>query len=129
MTDEKAIRELQRTWFQATIDGDIDVISDLMTDDVVFLTPGRAPFGKQEFIQSFKTMKDHVAIDCDGEYIEILINGDTAYATSRLAIQVTPKKGGTAKLLAGHALSVYQRCSDANWRLARDANMVTPTEL
>ena len=61
MTDESGIRQLQRTWFRATMDGDVATISDLMTDDVVFLTTGRAPFGRQEFIDSFNAMKENVA--------------------------------------------------------------------
>src|SRR5215471_6758943 len=33
----------------ATKAGDIGSVLDLMTDDVVFMVPGRVPFGKQEF--------------------------------------------------------------------------------
>lgn len=54
MTDISAIRELQQIWFRATEDGDIATISGLMADDIVFLTPGRPPFGRQEFIEAFK---------------------------------------------------------------------------
>lgn len=67
MTDEDSIRDLQRKWFHATMNGDVAYIDDLMTDDIVFLAPGRAPFGRQEFIESFKAMKEQVALKCDGE--------------------------------------------------------------
>ena len=42
-TDEQQIRALVATWMQATQAGDVDTVLDLMTDDVVFLVPGRPP--------------------------------------------------------------------------------------
>lgn len=125
MTDEDSIRELQLKWFQATINGDVAGIADLMTDDVVFLTPGRAPFGRQEFIDSFKAMNEHVAMNCNGEYTEIVVDGALAYATARLNITVTTKNDGTARQLSGYALSVFRRLPDGKWQLSRDANLLT----
>ncbi len=126
MTDEYAIRELQRTWFQATTSGDVAVISDLMTDDVVFLTPGRSPFGKQGFIESFNAMRKNVTIGCEGVYEEITVVGDVAYAIARIEVMVTPKNSDSPKYLSGNTLSIYKRSADGNWRLSRDANMLAP---
>ena len=39
--DETAIRALIATWMQASQQGDIDTVLSLMTDDVVFMVPGR----------------------------------------------------------------------------------------
>ncbi len=125
MTDDSLIRELQRAWFRATVNGDIATISELMTEDVVFLTPGRPPFGRQEFIESFKAMNEHVVMNCDGEYVEIVVDGEFAYAMAHLDITVTPKNGGTAKQLSGNALSIFKRLADGKWRLSRDANLLT----
>ncbi len=108
------------------MNGDVAEIADLMTDDVVFLTPGRAPFGRQEFLDSFMAMKEHVAMNCGGEYTEIVVDGSLAYATARLEITVTPKNGGNARQLSGNALSVFKRLPDGKWRLSRDANLLTP---
>jgi len=47
--DERAIRELVATWMTASQAGDIDTVLGLMTDDVVFMVPGREPFGKEAF--------------------------------------------------------------------------------
>ena len=75
MNDETAIRTLQRKWFQATTEGDIETICDLMTDDVVFLTAGRPPFGKLAFIESFNSAKERVAMECNGTYEEVVVVG------------------------------------------------------
>ena len=47
--DERAIHALIDRWMAATKAGDTGGVLDLMTDDVVFMVPGRVPFGKQEF--------------------------------------------------------------------------------
>ena len=126
MTDESILRELQQTWFRATMDGDSDTVRDLMTDDVIFLTPGRPAFGQKEFLESFNAMKEQVTLDCHGEFQEITVSGDMAYALSKLEITVTPKTGRTPKQLSGKTLSIYRRSADGTWRLCRDANFVRP---
>jgi uncharacterized protein (TIGR02246 family) len=47
--DERSIRELLTKWFDATEKGDTQTVLSLMTDDVVFMVPGREPFGKEAF--------------------------------------------------------------------------------
>lgn len=126
MNDQDAIRELQRKWFQATSEGDVAKIAELMTDDVVFLTPGRPPFGRKAFLESFTAMKEHVTMSCNGEYLEIIVTGDFAVATASLDITVTSKVGGTTKRLVGNTLSVFTRHADGRWQLSRDANLLAP---
>src|SRR3954454_8877201 len=46
---ETAIRTLVETWMAAAKAGDIATVLDLMTDDVIFMVPGREPFGKEAF--------------------------------------------------------------------------------
>ena len=47
--DERAIRELVDAWMVSSKAGDLTALLDLMTDDVVFMTPGGKPFGKEAF--------------------------------------------------------------------------------
>ena len=47
--DERAIRELVKTWLDASKAGDIATVLDLMTDDAIFMVPGQKPFGKVAF--------------------------------------------------------------------------------
>lgn len=49
-TDEGQIRDLLARWQAATIAGDTATLLSLMTDDVVFLLPGRAPMQRAEFV-------------------------------------------------------------------------------
>ena len=56
--DETAIRNLVTTWMQASEAGDIDTVLSLMADDVIFMVPGREPFGKAEFRAMSQAMKE-----------------------------------------------------------------------
>ena len=47
--DERQIRNLVESWMAASKAGDLPALLELMTDDVVFMVPGREPFGKAEF--------------------------------------------------------------------------------
>jgi len=52
-SDERAICELHTTWIDAVNAGDLDPLLGLMTDDVVFVNPGRAPLGRDGFPAGF----------------------------------------------------------------------------
>ena len=59
MSDEAAIRQVVDTWMDATRNGDLATILTLMTDDVLFMVPGREPFGKDAFAASFNCSMAH----------------------------------------------------------------------
>src|SRR5262245_21314025 len=122
--DEQAIRELIQTWLRASAAGDLDQVLALMSDDVVFLTPGQEPFGKEAFAAASRASQDKVRIDAQSEVQEVHVAGDLAFCRTRLRVTVAPTQGGEAKHLAGHTLSVLRRQPDGRWVLARDANLL-----
>jgi uncharacterized protein (TIGR02246 family) len=126
-TDEQQIRELVATWMSATEAGDVATILNLMTDDVVFVVAGRAPFGKREFAEQMKPPAPGTPlpkIDGHSEIEEIEVVGDVAWMRTRLSVDVTPP-GGVPLKRAGHTLSVLRK-QGGRWQLARDANLLTP---
>jgi len=124
--DEREIRALIETWMAATKAGDVETVLGLMTDDVVFLVPGRPPMGRSEFAAAAKTQAQGAAPRIDGasEIREIKVLGDWAYLWTRLSVTVTPPGGAPTKR-AGHTLSVLKKVN-GKWLLARDANMLAP---
>jgi uncharacterized protein (TIGR02246 family) len=78
-----------------------------MTDDVVFLTPGREPFGKEAFAADVEGMED---LDFEGtsEVLEVVVSGDHAYVRNHIETTMTPP-GGDPVRHAGHTLSVFGR--------------------
>jgi uncharacterized protein (TIGR02246 family) len=126
--DEQQIRELVRTWMEATRAGDVDTVLGLMTDDVVFLQPGREPMRKPEFAAAARAQAGPGAPRIEGtsEVQEVQVAGDWAFMWTRLSVEVTPA-GGAAVQRAGHTLTVLRR-EQGRWKLARDANLLAPVQ-
>ena len=121
--DERAIRELVDAWMVSSKAGDLTALLDLMTDDVVFMTPGGKPFGKEAFAAASKNMKN-VAIEARSEIQELCIFGDRAYMRSYIEMTATPRDGGAPLRRTGNTLTILRKEADGRWRLARDANLL-----
>lgn len=121
--DERAILELIETWMAASRSGDIGTVLNLMTDDVVFMTPGRDPFDKEEFRAASGAMRG-VQVDGRAEIIEIRVIEDWAWVRNNIELTVTPLNREPMHR-SGYTLSILRKCSDEKWRLMRDANLVT----
>ncbi|MDR7543024.1 MAG: SgcJ/EcaC family oxidoreductase [Armatimonadota bacterium] len=120
--DEREIREAHSTWIDAVNAGNLVRLLTLMTDDVVFLSPGQAPFGRDQLSANFSTAHQQVRIRCISELEEIVVVGDVAYTRSRDTLSITPHAGGEARQLAGHRITIYRKQPDGRWLLARDAH-------
>ena len=120
--DEQKIREVHSTWIAAVNAGDLARLLALMTDDAVFLNPGKAPFDPKGFSPNFLDAHQRLLIDCTSELEEVVVVGEVAYTWSRDALSVTPRAGGEATRLAGYRMTVYRRQPDGRWLLARDAH-------
>jgi len=124
--DERAIRELVHTWFEASRRGDVDTVLELMTDDVVFMVPGQEPFGKDVFAQASAGMKD-AQVEGSFDIRELKVLGDWAWLRNRIALSVT-MPGAPAMHRTGYTLTLLRKEADGKWRLFRDANMLAATE-
>jgi len=122
--DERVIRDLIATWMEASKNGDLKTVLGLMSDDVVFMVPGREPFGKTEFAAMSEGMKD-VRVEGRADIKELTVVGDWAYLRNHLRITVTPPNGQPAQR-AGYTLTIVRKEADGRWRLFRDANLLAP---
>jgi uncharacterized protein (TIGR02246 family) len=121
--DEKAICELVDTWMAASKSGDLATVLRLMADDVVFMVPGKEPFGKEAFAASSKEMKN-VRIDGTSDIKEINVLGDWAWMRNHLKVTITPPQGRPT-VRSGYTLTILRRNPDGSWVIARDANLLT----
>ena len=124
--DEQAIREMVHTWIEASKRGDLTTLLNLLADDVLFITPGKEPFGKQEFAAANapESMKD-MKMEADIDIKEISVAGPWAWMRSFLRVTFT-QAGGDPTKLSGHILTVLQKNPDGQWVIKRDANFVAP---
>ena len=125
-SDERAIREVHTSWIDAVNAGDLARLLSLMADDVVFLNPGRAPFGRDGFSANFSAAHQQIQIRCISELEEVAVGGVVAYTLSRDSLSVTPRAGGETTELAGHRITIYRKQPDGRWLLARDAHTLSP---
>lgn len=123
--DEHAIREVHMTWIDAVNAGDLDRLFALMTDDVVFLNPGREPFGRNGFPAGFLAAHQQYLIHCISEPEEVTVAGDLAYTLSRDSLSLKSRAGGEDEHLAGHRITIYRKQPDGRWLLARDAHTLS----
>ena len=125
-SDQEQIRELVVAWLSASKANDQQAVLDLITDDAVFLLPGRPPMRKSDFAASAQGQPKENAPSFDGnsEIQEIVVAGDWAFMWARLQITVTPADGSPPSVSSGHTLTILRRES-GKWRLARDANLLT----
>lgn len=120
--DERAIRGLVDTWMKASRAGDTEAVLGLMSDDVIFMVPGREPFGKQTFAANSRSM-DGVRLEGSADIRELKVLGDWAYLRNFIEITITPA-GGTPVQRSGFTLTILRKEPDGRWLLARDANLV-----
>lgn len=124
-TDEAEIRQLVTTWMAATKAGDIDTVLSLMSEDVVFLMPGRPAMRKADFAAQARAQSAAAAPRFEGtsSIQEIQVCGDWAFMWTQLQVVVTPP-GGAPMTREGPTLTVLRKDA-GKWRLARDANMLS----
>jgi uncharacterized protein (TIGR02246 family) len=121
--DEHAIREVMARWRERAAQGDVQALLEMLADDVVFLTPGNAPFGREQFAAGFRQFSSRATIETDQDVKEVGVSGDLAYAVSHLRVTINPRDGGARMVNEGDVLSVFRR-EGGRWRLARDANLM-----
>ena len=119
--DERAIRGLISTWIAASRAGDLETVLGLMSDDVVFMVPGRS-FGKAEFRAASEGMKG-MAFDAVSEVLEVRVMGDHAWCRTHLTVTVTPPNGNVVRR-SGNTLSILRKEANGKWLMTRDANML-----
>lgn len=127
--DELEIRQLVATWIGATKKGDLHTVLSLMTEDIVFLMPGRPPLiGRAAFeaASSSHSAAAPALVDGESEIQEIVVSGDWAHMWTKLKVTLS-SPGAPPIVRAGHTLSVLRK-QEGRWLLARDANMLSPVD-
>lgn len=122
--DKQAIRESVDAWLAASKKGDVATMLDLLADDVLFIVPGKEPFGKEAFAAANREQMKDVEMDPTIDIKEIEVSGDWAWMRSFLNITFTHE--GKAAKHSGHILTVWQKRPDGRWVIKRDANFVKP---
>jgi uncharacterized protein (TIGR02246 family) len=123
VNEAQEIRDIVATWARASETGDIEAIKSLMDEDILFLTHGNEPFGRDTFLQHFNNSVKQMNLNVRADVREVEVRDDLALARVWLEIRITPSNGEPTTR-TGYTLSVYRRRPGGPWRLWRDANLV-----
>jgi uncharacterized protein (TIGR02246 family) len=110
------------TWFAASKTANLQAELDLITDDVIFMVPGRKPFGKEAFAAAFEGMQQ-VPIEGRSDIQELHVLGDWAYLRNYIEVTAIPPNGDTVRR-TGYTLTILRKETDGRWRITRDANLL-----
>ena len=126
-SDEAAIRALIAEWLEASAAGKNERVLELMSEDAVFLVPGRPPMrGRAAFAAAQQGMKG-LRFEGTSEIQEVRVFGDWAYAWTQLTVVMTPPGSGKSVKRAGPTLSVLRK-EKGRWVLFRDANLLSAAD-
>jgi len=120
--DEQQIRQMVDTWLAASKAGDVPTLLNLLADDVLFITPGKEPFGKEAFAAGNEQLPE-MEPTIDIKEIEVI--GDWAWMRSFLRVTFM-QPGKDPVRHAGHILTILRKRPDGQWVIKRDANFVAP---
>ena len=70
-TEAQQIRDLVATWASASAAGDLEAIKPLMDEDILFLTAGAEPFGRDVFIQHFENNVQQMNLNVRADVREV----------------------------------------------------------
>ena len=103
--------------------GDINVIADTYTDDLVKLRHAAPKENKQEVVRrvadTFRDYTGHLEVAVD----EIIVSGDFAFTRGTLSVTLTPRAGGPAKVVRRRSVELWRRDADV-WRACRTIDNV-----
>ena len=126
---EREIRTMHSIWIDAVNADDLARLLTLVANDVVFLTPGQAPFGREGFSSNFMAAHQQMRICCTSELEEVVVVSEVAYTRSRDALSVTPARRRKAAQFAGHRMTVHRKQRDGRWLLSRDVHTLSAVAL
>ena len=119
---DSAAHKAHESYVRVINSNNIDSLTSLMTEDVVFLAANAPPIvGKPavrawavDYLKAFKTKWDKPVQ-------EFVVSGDYAFERYKYTSTDTPIGGGKDIVDTGWGLVVYHRDADGTWRVARDA--------
>lgn len=125
--DEREIRAAIARWHDATAEGDVEAILELMSEDVVFLVAGHEPMrGRQAFADGLRSLLKTHRIQSSGIVHEVVVCGDMGYSWTQLKVSMAAIGGGDLTVRTGSTLSIFRKEPNGAWVLARDANLLAP---
>jgi uncharacterized protein (TIGR02246 family) len=80
---EQEILDLEAAWNRAHLDGDVEALDRLWSDDITVIVPGMQPFTKRDLLEMWRSMKVTFT-RYETSDLDVHVDGETAVVTGRL---------------------------------------------
>ncbi|MDP6823730.1 MAG: DUF4440 domain-containing protein [Dehalococcoidia bacterium] len=121
--EQAAIQEVDRQGVAAHDARDVEAFLGFLTDDARMLPPNEPTLeGKpaiREMLEELYALPDFSVIHHPADRIVVSQSGDLAYISYAFELTVPGGEGGSV-IEKGKDISIYQKQSDGNWKLAID---------
>ena len=121
-TSDAGAHDAFGSYVAAINSNNLDTLTAMFTDDVVFMAPGSPPIvGKAAVRDWCAGYLDAFITHWDKTSVEMVVDGDHAWERYSYRSTDTPRAGGDPVSGTGWGLVIYRREADGVWRVARDA--------
>ncbi|HEX9649119.1 MAG TPA: nuclear transport factor 2 family protein [Cyclobacteriaceae bacterium] len=116
----KAIRAQREKWIEAVNNGDIDAISEIMSDDAVWM-PASIPAlnGKKAILDWIKPSIDNFDHQFSISHQDLKGAGNWVVEHADFSHSLTPKDGGETTEFPGSYIVIWRWEKDNVWRIER----------
>ncbi len=120
----RAIKELHEKDRQASLDGDLETLLSLFTEDGMAIpTDGEIVRGKDELRKmlerNLKQLQEYLLVEYIQDFKEIRILGDYAYEWGSYSGKYISKKDGSEITGSGKLMRILKLDTDGSWKVSR----------
>ena len=123
-SDLEAIEELHKKDQMASLNGDIETLMSLFTEDGILIPPDREIVkGREELkrmlLENYEQYKDYQIVDYVHDFEEIKVIGDYAYEWGTYRGKYKSRRDDTEITGSGKLLRILKRQKDGSWKISR----------
>ena len=119
-SDLSKIAAVREAWIAAVKDSDVDRLISMVTNGVVgVFGNGRCVSGKEELKAAFMSGFGRFDIERRVVSAEVLLRDKWAFEIDEMEAKLTPIRAGTEIRAHLKTIVVFERQSDASWKVAR----------
>lgn len=127
--DLEPIERTFERWREALRAGDLDAVTELVTDDAEFWSHAQPPLrGREPLREAFAPILAQWTLDQAFECHELIVAGDMAFVRGVEVNRLEPRDGGEAVTQRQRAFSVLRQGADGVWRFARGMTNAPPDD-
>ncbi len=122
--DRQAIQELTENWVAAVKKKDIASLTNMVTEDAVFLPPGLPPVRGKQAVEAMyrRFFPQFSSVEQTAKLEEVEIAGDWAFTWGTESFVLVAQAGGAPIHMQGKGMTILRRQSDGSWKFARGIN-------